>query len=396
MSAHAQGKRVGLEISLMVSEAVRMARVDAVAAYPITPQTHIVEHLSELVASGELDAEYVCVESEHSALSACIGTQAAGARTFTATSAQGLELMHEMLYVAAGLRLPIVMAVANRALSAPLSIWNDHSDVMACRDCGWIQVFAENGQDVFDQVVCAFRYGEDPGAALPVMVNFDGFTLSHVVESFVPPDQALVDSFLPPYKPIHPLHPDKPVTLGAFAMPEIYTETRKAHEAALMASRPIVDRAWDEWAGLTGRRYRALEPYKVEGAETILVTMGGLSENAMDFVDGARERGEKVGLVRIRLWRPFPLAEVRSVLGTAKNVVVMDRALPPGAHGGPVFAEVKSALYDLKERPAVFGAIAGLGGRDVTPADFGQMYRLAMEDAKSGKKEEFRMIGVRS
>ena len=210
-----KGKRIGIEVSLAISEAAKMARVDAIAAYPITPQTHVVEHLSELVASGALDAEYICVESEHSALSACIGTQAAGARTFTATSAQGLELMHEILFVAAGMRLPIIMAVANRALSAPLSIWNDHSDVMACRDCGWIQVFVENGQDAFDQNVIAFRYGEDPRVALPVMVNFDGFTLSHVVESVEFPGQELVDSFLPPYAPLFPLHPDRPLTLGA-------------------------------------------------------------------------------------------------------------------------------------------------------------------------------------
>jgi pyruvate ferredoxin oxidoreductase alpha subunit len=380
----------------MASEAAKMARVDAVAAYPITPQTHIVEHLSELVASGELDAEYICVESEHSALSACIGTEAAGARTFTATSSQGLELMHEILFVAAGMRLPIVMTVANRALSAPLSIWNDHSDVMAARDCGWLQVFAENGQDVFDQIICAFRYGEDHRVAIPVMVNFDGFTLSHVVESIEFPDQELVDKFLPPYVPIYPLHPDKPYTLGAFAMPEIYTESRMAHEVAIVGSRPVIDAAWAEWGKLTGRHYKAVETYKTEGAETLLLTMGGLSENAMEFVDAARAEGKKVGLVRIRLWRPFPIDELRGVLSQAKNVVVMDRALPPGAHGGPVFSEIKASLYDLPVRPAVFGFIAGLGGRDVTPSTFAEMYKLAMADAAGGKKEEFRLIGVRS
>ncbi|MBI5528929.1 MAG: pyruvate ferredoxin oxidoreductase [Deltaproteobacteria bacterium] len=394
--ANKAGKRTGIEISLAISEAAKMARVDAVAAYPITPQTHVVEHLSELVASGELDAEYICVESEHSALSACIGTQAAGARTFTATSAQGLELMHEILYIAAGMRMPIVMAVANRALSAPLSIWNDHSDVMACRDTGWIQVFAENGQDAFDQVICAFRFGEDRRVQMPVMVNFDGFTLSHVVESVEFPAQELVDSYLPPYRPENTLHPDRPLTLGAFAMPEIYTETRMAHEAALLASRPVIDDAWAEWGKLTGRHYKAVETYRTEGAETLFVTMGGLSENAMEHVDAAREKGKKVGLVHIRLWRPFPIDEMRKVLCTAAHVVVMDRALPPGAHGGPVFTEVKSALYDQSRRPTVHGYIAGLGGRDVTPADFGTMYDLAMAAVKEGKKEEFRMIGVRS
>lgn len=395
-----KGKRVGIEVSLAISEAAKMARVDAIAAYPITPQTHVVEHLSELVASGALDAEYICVESEHSALSACIGTQAAGARTFTATSAQGLELMHEILFVAAGMRLPIVMAVANRALSAPLSIWNDHSDVMACRDCGWIQVFAENGQDSFDQNVIAFRYGEDPRVALPVMVNFDGFTLSHVVESVEFPSQELVDAFLPPYQPLFPLHPDRPLTLGAFAMPEIYTEARWAHEQAVINSRPVVDEAWAAWGKATGRHYKAVETYKTGGAETLLVTMGGLSENAMEWVDEAREKGVKVGLVRIRLWRPFPIEDVRAVLGAAKHVVVMDRALSPGAHGGPVFTEIKSALYDQPRRPTVHGFIAGLGGRDVPPSEFGVMYDHAMAAVKDGKpegkREEFRLIGVRS
>jgi pyruvate ferredoxin oxidoreductase alpha subunit len=387
---------MGLEVSLAISEAAKMARVDAVAAYPITPQTHVVEHLSELVASGELDAEYICVESEHSALSACIGTQAAGARTFTATSAQGLELMHEILYVAAGMRMPIVMAVANRALSAPLSIWNDHSDVMACRDAGWIQVFAENGQDAFDQVICAFRYGEDKRVQMPVLVNFDGFTLSHVVESVEFPAQELVDSYLPPYRPEFTLHPDRPLTFGAFAMPELYTETRMAHEAALVASRPIVDSAWAEWAKVTGRQYKAIETYKAEGAETLFVTMGGLSENAMEHIDAAREKGRKVGLVRIRLWRPLPIDDLRKVLAPAKSVIVMDRVLAPGAHGGPVFTEVKSAMYDQPVRPAVHGFVAGLGGRDVTPSDFGAMYDHAMAAAREGKREEFRLIGVRS
>src|SRR5512143_1437825 len=206
--------RRGLEVALAVAEAAKLCRIEVVSAYPITPQTHIVEHLSELVAEGELEASFITVESEHSAMSACVGASAAGARTYTSTSSQGLELMHEILFIVSGMRLPIVMAVANRALSAPLSIWNDHSDIMASRDCGWIQIFTENGQEVFDQTICAFRIAEDPRVLIPTIVNFDGFTLSHVVEPHILVSQEDVDKFLPVYKPLFTLHPDKPLTMG--------------------------------------------------------------------------------------------------------------------------------------------------------------------------------------
>ena len=226
-------KRVGMEVSIAMAEAVKLANVDCISAYPITPQTHIVEHLSELVANGELDAEFIPVESEHSALSVCAGTSAVGARTFTATSSQGFALMHEILFIVAGMRLPIVMALANRALSAPLSIWNDHSDAMASRDCGWVQIFTENGQEVFDQTICAFKIAEDPRVLIPTIINFDGFTLSHVVEPHILVSQEDVDKFLPVYKPLFTLHPDKPLTMGAFGMPEIYSEAKKAQDINL-------------------------------------------------------------------------------------------------------------------------------------------------------------------
>ena len=212
-------KRVGMEVSVAIGEMVKMADVDVIAAYPITPQTHIVEHLAELVADGELDAEYIPVESEHSAMSACLGSSAAGARTFTATAGQGLELMHEVLYVASAMRLPIVMTVANRALSSPLSVWGDHSDVMAVRDTGWIQIFTENGQEVIDNIICAFRIAEDHEVLLPVMVHLDGFHLSHVIEPMLFPEEEQVKAFLPPNNYPLPLHPSKPVTMGDFAPP---------------------------------------------------------------------------------------------------------------------------------------------------------------------------------
>ena len=233
-------QRVGLEGSFAVAEAVRMADVDVVAAYPITPQTHIVERIAEMVANGELDAEYVPVESEHSAMSACLGASAVGARTFTATAGQGLELMHEVLYIASSSRLPVVMSIAARALSAPLSVWGDHSDAMAARDCGWIQVFAENNQEVFDLILWAFRAGEDPRVLFPVMVFLDGFHLSHVIEPVFLPEQSDVDRFLPRYRHPFALHPDKPVTMGAYGPPFIYTETKKAQEVALRGAREVI------------------------------------------------------------------------------------------------------------------------------------------------------------
>jgi pyruvate ferredoxin oxidoreductase alpha subunit len=234
------GKRVGIEVSLAAAEAVKLSDVDVVAAYPITPQTHIVERIAELVADGQLDAEYVAVESEHSAISACIGASAAGARTFTSTASQGLALMHEVLFIASGMRLPIVMVIANRAISPPINIWADHSDIMPERDTGWVQLFAENGQDVFDLIVQAFRLAEDQRVQLPVMVNMDGFSLSHVIEPVALLERHEIDSFLPKYRPTRMLDPDRPRTMGAFGFQNVYTEVKKQQESALMAAIPAL------------------------------------------------------------------------------------------------------------------------------------------------------------
>jgi pyruvate ferredoxin oxidoreductase alpha subunit len=245
-AAREPGKPVGMEVSIAIAEAARLADADIVAAYPITPQTHVVEHLAELVADGELDADFVPVESEHSALSICCGTSAVGARTFTATSSQGLALMHEILFIAASLRLPIVMVVANRALSGPINIWNDHSDVMANRDVGWIQVFAENGQEALDLTLWAFRVAEDKRVSLPVMVNFDGFLLSHVIEPVVLPEAAAVRKFIPPFEPLHRLDVDDPRSMGPVGIPDIYTEAKKAQLEVLLGSAGPAVEAWDE------------------------------------------------------------------------------------------------------------------------------------------------------
>lgn len=387
-------RRAGMEVSHAIAEAARMARVDVIAAYPITPNTHIPERLSEMVANGELDAEFMPVESEHSAMSACLGSSATGARTFTATSGQGLELMHEVLYIASSMRLPVVLALANRALSAPLSIWGDHSDAMAIRDTGWIQVFANNGQQAFDLTLWAFRVGEDPRVLFPVAINFDGFHLTHVIEPVLFPEQAEVDRFLPPYNPPFVLDPKRPVTMGAYGPPFIYTEAKKAQEAALRGAKRIILQGWKEFEEVFGRRYSPVELYRAEGARTLLLAMGSFSETAMVAVDKLREEGENVGLLQLRLWRPFPFEELRQAVGGTEVLIILDRCLSFGGPG-PVASEVKAALYPEEKRPRIISFIGGLGGRDIRVEEFENMFYKGKEIAEKGLEEEFELIGVR-
>ncbi len=389
------GKRKGIEVSLAVSEAVKLANADVISAYPITPQTHIVEHLSELVAEGELDAEFICVESEHSAMSACLGSSAAGARTFTATAGQGLELMHEAVYLASSMRLPIVMAVANRALSAPLSVWGDHSDVMAVRDTGWIQVFVENGQEAFDHTIWAFRVAEDKRVLFPVMVNLDGFHLTHVVEPIIIEDQAAVDAFLPPNNFPTPLDPKNPVNMGTFAPPHIYTEIKASQERAILSVRPYIDECWAEFAKQFGRSYKAVETYKSEDAETLILTMGSFSQTASVAIDELREKGMKVGQIKLRLWRPFPFEDLKNAVKHAKRLIVLDRAISSGGPTGPVASEVMSALYDMPARPKVASIVAGLGGRDILPENFVEIIEKGIKLADNGQNNKFEFYGVR-
>jgi pyruvate ferredoxin oxidoreductase alpha subunit len=389
------GKRVGMEVSIAAAEAVKQANVDVISAYPITPQTHIVEHLSELVANGEFDAEFFCVESEHSALSVCVGSEAVGARSFTCTSSQGLALMSEITYIASGLRLPIVMVIANRTLSSPLSIWNDHSDVMSIRDCGWIQFFTENGQEVYDHIFISYRLGEDREVLLPVIVNMDGFVLSHVIEPIVMIEQEKIDKFLPPYQPLYCLHPDRPVTMGAFALPSIFAETKKVQEVALLSSMPKILEVWRAFGDMTGRYYKPVETYKAEDADTLLIAMGSIGETASVAVDMMRGEGRSVGLVKIRLWRPFPFDDFKKATLRAKKLVVIDRAISVGGPGGPVASEVKAALYGEEKRPSIYNFVAGISGRDVTPSDFIKMVDKAEIEIEEGNKEGYEIYGVR-
>ena len=372
-------KRIGIEVSLATAEAVGLANVDVVPAYPITPQTHIVEHIAKLVADGRLDAEYIPVESEHSAISAAMGAAAAGARTFTSTASQGLALMHEILFAASSMRLPIVMAVANRAVSAPINIWADHSDIMPERDTGWIQLFAENGQDVFDLTIQAFKLAEDHRVLLPVIVNMDGFSLSHVIEPVILLDQEETDRFLPPINPVRLLDPQKPRTMGAFGAQNVYTEVKKQQEAALINASSVLDEIWTEFEEKFGRRYRAVETHQTEDAEVILLTMGSIAETALTAVDEMRSEGLKVGLARIRLWRPFPFEAIFDALKGARVITVLDRMLSPGGHGGPVGTELRSAFYQRPERPLILDFVAGLGGRDIDRQTFRELVRRSID-----------------
>lgn len=389
------GKRVGMEVSIAAAEVVGLCDVDVIAAYPITPQTHIVEHLSELVADGHLDAEFVPVESEHSAMSTCVGAAAAGARTFTSTSSQGYALMAEICYIASSLRLPIVMAVANRALSAPINIWNDHADMMMARDTGWIQTVAENGQEVVDLLLHAYRVAEDPRVLLPVMVNLDGFTLSHMIEPIWMPDKDEVDRYLPPYKPKLRLDPRQPMTFGPVGMPEVYTEAKKAQDEAMNGTLPVIVEAWQEFEKQFGRAYRPVETYKIDGAQILLLTMGSISETAMTAVDKMRAEGKDVGLVRLRLWRPFPAKELVDLVKTAKAVAVVDRAMALSTRSGPLCLEVKAALYDHGVSPYVQNFIAGLGGRDVTVEDFEMMAAKTSDGLAKGLPMTYEIVNAR-
>lgn len=392
-------ERIAIECAEAASLSVKLARVDVIAAYPITPQTHIAEVLSGYVARGELDAEYVAVESEHSAMSALIGASAVGARCFTATAGQGLALMHEMLFIAGGNRLPIVMANTNRCLSPNLNIWGDQSDMMASRDCGWIQIYAENAQEIFDLILTAFKISEDERVLLPTVVNFDGFTATHVVEPIIALNQEEVDRFLPQRKiPEYALHPSNPTTWGGVGYPTLQTELKKNWEDAMRASKRVIKEVWDEFGRISGRRYDVVEPYRIEDAEVILLLMGSSCGTARVAVDEMRDEGIKVGVVKLRLFRPFPDEELVDLLKGYKAVIVVDKAFSPGGLGGPIFGDLRTTFYDVEPRPKIIGFIAGLGGRDIRVEDFKQMVKKTFNvvEGKERVEKDFMFFGVRS
>ena len=393
-----------------VAYAVKQSLVDVVAAYPITPQTIIVEKFSEFVANGEVHTEFVPVESEHSAMSACVGAASAGARAFTASAANGLALMWEILYIAASLRLPIVFAVVNRALSAPINIHCDHSDAYGMRDSGWIQLFVENSQEAYDTTIQAFKIGEDPKVQLPVAVNLDGFFLSHTLENIRMLPDEVVHEFLGGYrKPVKTfvdylgkevdvvLDPANPLSFGPLDLYDYYFE-HKMHQIEAMKNVPeVVRRVNEEWYELTGRKYGdgVLDTYAVEDADVVMTVIGSTAGTVKYVAKKLRNKGYKVGMIRIRMFRPFPFNEIRELLKDVKVVGVMDRGISFGSYG-PSFMEINTALYDLSERPILVNYVYGLGGRDAPPKDIEKAYMELLETAKTGVvKERLKFLGVR-
>ena len=376
--------REQLEGSQAVARAVARCRPEVVSAYPISPQTHVVEALSDMVRTGELaPCEYLLVESEFAAMSAAIGASAAGARAYTATASQGLLYMAEALYNASGLGMPVVMTLANRAIGAPINIWNDHSDAMSQRDSGWIQLYAESNQAAVDLHVQAFKLAEE--LSLPVMVCMDGFVLTHAVEPLELPSQEQVDAFLPPYTPRQVLDPDEPVTIGAMVGPEAFTEVRYLAHAKQMQALDLVPELAAEFAASFGRPSGGLlRRYRTEGAETILVALGSVLGTIEDVVDELRDQGVRIGALGITCFRPFPLDEIREALADATRVIVVERAFAVGI-GGIVGQNVRLALAGLP--PVVYDVVAGLGGRAITRRSL----RKLVEEVQEGRIEPNRL-----
>ena len=365
------------EGSQAVAEAVALCRPEVICAYPISPQTHIVEALGERVKRGDLQpCEFINVESEFAAMSVAIGASAAGARAYTATASQGLLFMAEAVYNASGLGLPIVMTVANRAIGAPINIWNDHSDSMSQRDCGWIQLFAESNQEALDLHIQAFKLAEE--LSMPVMVCMDGFILTHAYERVDMPTQADVDAFLPPYEPRQLLDPADPVSIGAMVGPEAFMEVRYLAHAKQLSALEVIPRIADEFESRFGRRSGGLvRPYRTEGAETIVVALGSVLGTLKDTIDEMRDDGLKIGVLGIQSFRPFPLAAVRAALQAAQRVVVLEKSFSVGL-GGVVSTDVRLALHRLGLHG--YTVIAGLGGRAITKASLHRTLREAIAD----------------
>ncbi|MEM4293743.1 MAG: pyruvate synthase subunit PorA [Thermoplasmata archaeon] len=380
--------------NMATAYAAKLAKVEVIPAYPITPSTLFPEKISEFVANGELKCQFIKCESEHSAMSACIGASAAGARVATATSSQGLALMHEVLFIAAGMRLPIVMAVGNRALSAPINIWCDHQDTIAERDSGWLQFYAEKNQETLDLMLMAFKICEDHRVLLPAMVGMDAFVLTHTMECVEIPEQEEVDRFLPPYKPVYKLDVNNPMTFGAFSSPDNYMEFRYATQLAMENSVKVIDEVFAEFEQKFGRKYQRVVPFMVEDAEVVFVTMGSMTGTAKEAVRKLRSEGKKVGLIKLTTYRPFPADLLRKYLGNARIVVVFERNISLG-FGGAVYPEIASVFVNTGRRPKIYDFIIGLGGRDILVEDIIRGYEMAVKAADEGREEFIEWIGVR-
>jgi len=407
--AKVEQKIVPLNGDTAVAYAVKQCDVDVVAAYPITPQTIIVEKFSEYVADGEVDTAFVCVESEHSAMTCSITASATGARTFTATASAGLALMHEMLGVASGCRTPVVMAVVNRALSAPINIHCDHSDSMAERDIGWIQIYAENSQETYDSIIQAFKIAENLEVMLPTMVGLDGFVLSHTLENVsIFPDEVVKkfvgtrqvprvinhEGKLVPFK----LDPENPLTIGPLDLHDYYFEHKRQQEEAMRKALDVIKQVHDDYAKQSGRSYGngLVEAYRLDDAEIATICIGSTAGTVKTVVDELRENGIKAGLLRIRAFRPLPVKDIIINLSGKKAVAVMDRACSFGGNGGPMFHEIRHSVYDVPDRPRLVNYIYGLGGRDTPPYMIDSIYKELQKIAETGQVENtVQFIGLR-
>lgn len=366
-----------MEGSHAVAEIVKRCRPQVIAAYPITPQTHIVEALAQMVADCELDADYITVESEFSALSACLGASAAGSRVYSATTSQGLALMFEVCFNVAGLRQPVVMTIANRSLGAPLSIWNDQQDSISLRDSGWLQVYAEDNQEAVDLHMIAYRVCEDHDVLLPAFVCFDGYVLTHTYEPVSIPTQEEVDAYLPAFNPYQRLDASNPMSFGMYATPDYYMEFRYEIDRAQHRAKEVFAKAGREFAKQFERDYSApVEGYRLEDADTAIVAMGSICGTAKDAVDEMRDAGKNAGLLKIRMFRPFPAQEIVDALKGVSTVAVLDRNISLGSGGG-VGTEVKAALSG--SGTAVYDYIVALGGRDIRKKDIAAIVDLAEE-----------------
>ena len=381
-----------------VALAAKQSDVDVVAAYPITPQTIIVEKFSEYVANGEVQTEFVCTESEHSAISSSLAASVTGARVFTASASAGLALMHEILFVTSGSRAPVVMAVANRALSSPINIHGDHSDSMSERDSGWLHIYVENAQEAYDSIIQAFKIAENPEVSLPIMIGLDGFTISHTLENvYVLPEEAVKqfvgERVLPmvrthegknvPFK----LDPETPMTMGPNVSPTVYFEFKRQQEEAMNNALKKIQDINTQYAALTGRSYGdgLIDTYQLEDAEIAVVVVGSTTGTLKVLIDGLRSEGIKAGLLRIRTFRPFPYEQIKNALCHLKVIAVMDKSMSFGALGGPIFAEIRSALFDLKQHPLIVSYIYGLGGRDSNPVGLRRIFDELQQIVKTGQ-----------
>jgi len=407
--ATVQQKTMALNGDEAIALAVKQSDVDVVAAYPITPQTIIVEKFSEYVADGEVNTEFVCTESEHSALTACLTASATGARTFTASASAGLALMHEILYVTSGCRAPVVMAIANRALSAPINIHCDHSDSMAERDCGWVQIYVENSQEAYDSIIQAFRIAEHPDLMLPVMVCLDAFFLSHTLENVEAfPDETVLKFVGERQIPLvmghegkkvqFKLDPDNPITMGPLDLYDYYFEHKRQQEEAMRTASQIIKEVHDEYANISGRKYGngLVDAYRLEDAEIATVCVGSTAGTTKTVVDELRAEGVKAGLLRIRAFRPLPVEELQKTLRSVKAIAVMDRSNSFGGYGGPVYHEVRHALYDIQTHPHVVNYIYGLGGRDMPRTNIRDIYEDLEKILETNRvKSHVQFAGVR-